>query len=77
MSDEELLTQVFLLAIWRKEPQESLGDILKMVVSTGVMSLKEGEEILSKLKAKGAIIGDGLSFVGVALAQEAQKNFAL
>jgi len=77
MEQYELLRDVLLLALSKKESSETIEDILKMLESSGAMSLQEGHEIILDLKEKGAIVGDGLSFVGLALAKEAQQKFTL
>ncbi|MBN2767525.1 MAG: hypothetical protein JXQ68_00320 [Campylobacterales bacterium] len=77
MSDEAILEQVLLLAILKKEPNESIEDVLKMLEEAHAMSLNEGKEIVDRLEKEGAIVAGKLSFLGIAMANEAQRAFSL
>jgi hypothetical protein len=77
MDDVALLEQVVLLAILKKEPNESIDDVLKMLEESHAMSLAEGREIVMRLEQEEAIVAGKLSFLGIAMANEALKAFTL
>lgn len=77
MNDAALLEQVVLLAILKKEPNESIEDVLKILEESRAMSLNEGKEIVKRLEQEGAIVVGKLSFLGIAMANEALKAFTL
>lgn len=75
--DTELLEDLFLLAMLNKEQDETIDDIISMLVETNSLSFDEAKEIVANLKTKGAIINDGLSFLGITLANIAKEKFRL
>ncbi|MBD3798181.1 MAG: hypothetical protein IE887_10775 [Campylobacterales bacterium] len=75
--DTELLEDLFLLAMLNKEQDETIDDIISMLVETNSLSFDEAKEIVANLKTKGAIINDGLSFLGITLANIAKEKFQL
>ncbi len=75
--DTELLEDLFLLAMLNKEQDETIDDIISMLVETNSLSFDEAKEIVANLKTKGAIINDGLSFLGITLANSAKEKFQL
>jgi hypothetical protein len=77
MSDAALLEQVVLLAILKKEPNESIDDVLKMLEESRAMSLAESREIVARLEQEEAIVDGKLTFLGIAMANEALKAFTL
>ncbi|MEJ2436931.1 MAG: hypothetical protein P8Y35_02795 [Sulfurovaceae bacterium] len=77
MNDAALLEQVVLLAILKKEPNESIDDVLKMLEESRAMSLAEGREIVARLEQEEAIVDGKLTFLGIAMANEALKAFTL
>ena len=48
-----------------------------MLEESRAMTMVEGKEIISKLEKEGAIVDGKLSFVGMALANQAQEAFKL
>lgn len=77
MNDTALLEQVVLLAILKKEPNESIDDVLKMLEESRAMSLAEGREIVTRLEQEEAIVAGKLTFLGIDMANEALKAFTL
>ncbi len=77
MSDAALLEQVVLLAILKKEPNESIDDVLKMLEESRAVSLAEGREIVTRLEQEEAIVDGKLTFLGISMANEALKAFTL
>jgi len=77
MNEEDINKRVFLLAIYKKLPDESLMDVTESLVNTGMFDLKEGKKILEELKEKQYIVNDQLTVKGIAVATEAEAEFKL
>ncbi len=77
MNEEDIVKRVFLLAVLTRESGETLEEVTKALVNTGMFDLQEGRQILQELKYDGYIVSDELSFKGIAIAQAAQEEFRL
>ena len=77
MNEESLLEQVLLLALLKKEENESVEDVAKMLEDSKAMSFNESKVIIERLEQEGAIVQGKLSFLGIAMANEAKRNFTL
>ena len=75
MNELDIEKRVFLLAIAKREEGETLDDVLKMLVETGMFDLKEGKQVLQELKDDKYIVGENLSMTGVIEADKAEKEF--
>jgi len=69
--------KVLLLAILKKEANESFKDVLIMLENARVMSLKEGKRLLKELKKEKLIDDAGLTPKGLKAAKEAEEEFRL
>jgi len=77
MNEEDINKRVFLLAILKKESDETLLDVTKSLVNAGMFDLKDGKKLLKELKELEYIANDQLTFKGIAIANEAEKEFKL
>ncbi len=77
MKEEDIVKRVFLLGILKKESDETLEEVTKSLVNTGMFDLAEGKRVLEELKADGYIANEALSMTGVSIAMEAQAEFTL
>jgi len=75
MNDDDILARVTLLAIYKKKPDESLDDILDILVDTGMYDKKEAKEVFAELEKRGHTTADGLSLVGMNIAKKAEQEF--
>ena len=76
MNDENVVERVCLLALMKKEPEETLSDIQKMLVETGMFEMKECKEVFKKLKEEQYISATGgLTMKGVMEAKAAEEMF--
>lgn len=75
--DIELLEDLFLLAMLNKESDETIDDIINILVEGKALSFDEAKEIVNNLKTKGAIVDNDLSFLGLTLANIAKEKFKL
>lgn len=69
--------KVLLLAILKKEIDESLSDVVLKLENTGMFSLKEGKKLLKKLKSEQYINDSFLTFKGEAIAKNVEQEFKI
>jgi len=76
MNEENVVERVCLLALMKKEREETLDDIQKMLVETGMFEMKECKEVFKTLKEEQYISEDGgLTMKGVMEAKVAEEMF--
>ena len=76
MNEENVVERVCLLALMKKEPEETLADIQKMLVETGMFEMKKCKEVFKTLKEEQYISEDGgLTMKGVMEAKVAEEMF--
>lgn len=69
--------KVFLLAIYKKQDDESLTDVITQMEDAKVFSFKDGKKFLKELKTEKFIIDNELSFSGLAKAKEVEQEFKI
>ena len=69
--------KVLLLAILKKEDEESLNDIVLKLENTGLFSLKEGKRLLKKLKKEEFLSDSFLTLKGEAIAKNVEQEFKI
>ncbi|MBP9490353.1 MAG: hypothetical protein KBE77_02785 [Aliarcobacter sp.] len=69
--------KVLLLAILKKESNETLNDIVLKLENTGLFSLKEGKRLLKKLKTEQFISDSFLTLKGDAIAKNIEQEFKI
>jgi len=76
MNEENVVERVCLLALMKKEPEETLADIQKMLVETGMFEMKECKQVFKTLKEEQYISqNNGLTMKGVMEAKLAEEMF--
>ena len=76
MNDENVVERVCLLAVMKKEPEETLADIQKMLVDTAMFDMKGCKKVFKMLKEEQYISKDGgLTLKGVMEAKVAEEMF--
>ncbi len=66
MDDLDILERVLLLAIYKKEEDEKIDEVLEKLINSGAfLNLDEARDSLKVLRDKKYIIGDSLSMIGV------------
>ena len=75
MNEENVVERVCLLALMKKEPEETLLDIQKMLVNTGMFDMKECKKVFKMLKDEQYISNDSLTMKGVMEAKLAEEMF--
>jgi len=76
MNEENVVERVCLLALMKKEPDETLADIQKILVETGMFEMKECKNVFKMLKDEQYISENaGLTMKGVMEAKLAEEMF--
>ena len=76
MNEENVVERVCLLALMKKESKETLSDVQKMLVETGMFDMKECESVFKMLKNEQYISeNDTLTMKGVMEAKLAEEMF--
>jgi len=75
MGEVDIVKRVTLLAIMKKKSDESLVDVMRILVDTGMFDIVEASQVFSELEDMGYISGDSLTMMGVSIAQKAQQEF--
>ena len=76
MNEENVVERVCLLALMKKEPDETLKDIQNMLVETGMFDMKECKEVFKQLQDEQYISAAGsLTMKGVMEAKLAEEMF--
>ena len=73
----DLNKKVLLLAIYKKEKEESFKDIVLMLENSRVFSLKEGKKLLKELKKEQFLNENELTLKGIVKAKEIENEFKL
>ncbi|MGB6327632.1 MAG: hypothetical protein WBF48_01785 [Halarcobacter sp.] len=74
---DNLNKKVLLLAILKKEEDETLNDVIKKMDNTKVFSLKQGKKYLKELKKENLVGDESLTMIGVTKAKEVELEFKL
>ena len=69
--------RVLLLAILKKELDETLNDVVIKLENTGMFSLKEGKKLLKKLKSEEFVTDSYLTLKGEVTAKNVEQEFKI
>lgn len=69
--------RVLLLAILKKELDETLLDVVLKLENTGMFSLKEGKRLLKKLKNEEFVTESYLTLKGEVTAKNVEQEFKI
>jgi hypothetical protein len=75
MNEENVVERVCLLALMKKEQEETLTDIQKMLVDTGMFEMKECKQVFKMLKEEQYISNGSLTMKGIMEAKLAEEMF--
>jgi len=75
MNEENVVERVCLLALMKKEPEETLLDVQKMLVETGMFEMKECKKVFKMLKEEQYLSNDKLTMKGIMEAKLAEEMF--
>lgn len=69
--------KVLLLAILKKDSNESLNEVVLKLEDTGLFTLKEGKKLLKKLKTEELISDSFLTLKGELIAKDVEQEFKI
>jgi hypothetical protein len=69
--------KILLLAILKKEVDESLNDVVLKLENTNLFSLKEGKKLLKKLRTEEFITDSYLTLKGEVIAKNVEQEFKI
>ncbi len=75
MNDENVVERVCLLALMKKEKDETLKDIQQMLVDTAMFDMKECKQVFKMLEEEQYISNGQLTMKGVMEAKLAEEMF--
>jgi len=74
---ENIEIRVLLLALYKKQDDESFSDILGMMEESRVFTKKVGKKYLKYLKNENYITEDSFTMVGLEKAKEIEQEFKI
>jgi len=75
--EENIELRVLLLAIYKKQENDTFLDVIKTMENSRVFNLKTGKKYLKRLKELNYIIDDSLTLIGIQKAKEVEQEFVL
>ncbi|AXX95963.1 MULTISPECIES: hypothetical protein [Arcobacter] len=69
--------KILLLAILKKESNESLNEVVLKLENTGLFTLKEGKKLLKKLKSEEFVSDSFLTLKGELIAKNVEQEFKI
>jgi hypothetical protein len=75
--EENIELRVLLLAIYKKQENDTFLDVIKTMENSRVFNLKTGKKYLRRLKELNYIIDDSLTLIGIQKAKEVEQEFSL
>ncbi|MBD3840735.1 MAG: hypothetical protein IE909_02410 [Campylobacterales bacterium] len=75
--EENIELRVLLLALYKKEDNESFNDILNTMESSRVFTQKVGKKYLKTLKQMQLVTHDGFTMLGIEKAKEVELEFKI
>jgi len=73
----DIVEKVLLLAILKKESDETLNDVVLKLENTNLFSLKEGKRLLKKLRNEEFISDSYLTLKGEVIAKNVEQEFKI
>jgi uncharacterized protein with HEPN domain len=74
---ENIELRVFLLAIYKRESDESFKDVIAKMEEARVFNQKIGKKYLKQLKELGFVTEDGLTMIGIENAKNVEMEFKI
>jgi len=75
--EENMELRVFLLAIYKREANESIQDVMDMMINAGLFDMKNGKKALKDLKKLNYVMDDSLTMIGISKAKEVELEFKI
>ncbi len=75
MNEENVVERVCLLALMKKEADETLKDVQNMLVETGMFDMKECKKVFKMLTEEQYISNEQITMKGIMEAKLAEEMF--
>ena len=75
--DDNMDLRVFLLAIYKRKDNETMQDIIEMMINAGLFDMKTGKKYLKDLKKLNYVVENGLGMLGIQKAKEVELEFKI
>ena len=75
--EENIELRVFLLAIYKRESDESFKDVIAKMEDARVFDQKTGKKYLKELRQLGFISEDSLTMIGIEQAKNVEMEFKI
>ena len=75
--EENMDLRVFLLAIYKKQDNETVQDVIEVMVNAGLFDMKNGKKSLKELKKLNYVLENGLTMLGISKAKEVELEFKI
>ena len=75
--EQDMDLRVFLLAIYKKQDNESLSDVIDVMINAGLFDMKNGKKSLKSLKKLNYVLDDRLTMIGIQKAKEVELEFKI
>ena len=75
--EKNIELRVLLLALFKKEEDETFNDILGVMEDSRVFTKKDGKKYLKFLKELNYISDDGFTMIGITKAKEVEMEFKI
>jgi len=75
--EQDMDLRVFLLAIYKKQEDETIQIVIEMMINAGLFDMKNGKKAFKNLKKLNYATNEGLTMVGIQKAKEVELEFKL
>ena len=75
--DENIEIRVFLLAIYKRQDNESLQEVINMMINSNVFDQKTAKKYVKTLKKIDYLIDESLTMLGIQKAKEVELEFKI
>ena len=75
--EQDMDLRVFLLAIYKKENDETIQNVIEMMINAGLFDMKNAKKSLKILKKLNYVLEDGLTMLGIQKAKEVELEFKI
>jgi len=75
--DENIEIRVFLLAIYKRQENESLQEVINMMINSNVFDQKTAKKYVKVLKKIDYLIDESLTMLGIQKAKEVELEFKI
>lgn len=75
--NENMEFRVFLLSIYKKQDNETIQDVIAMMINSNLFDIKTSKKFIKELKNLNYLIDNSLTMIGIQKAKEVELEFKL